>query len=258
MHPSLRRLVYSLCATLALSVGAAGCATVPEEAVVLSDAVGQRIAVVQASHEQFVSAYFGLSRERVEDFLQDRWIPTFLATFYADAQAAGLFELPDEAAAAQRDRVLAEIEAALVLPEEERAALLAAIERGLGSDAGATDPMQDFMMAAAEQIEAERRVLLGQLDQLERDALRELRATYAQLLQMQSTVTAYLAARKDVDDQQDRVLDRLGLLGTRDQAVQRVVDLNDRVVTLTEQGDAAADVVLQIRELLGLPSSGDG
>src|SRR3954469_569520 len=61
------------------------CVRVPPQAVVLSRTVGERLPDLQASHEAFVSAYFDVARQRVDDFLDQRWIPTFLGKFVQDA-----------------------------------------------------------------------------------------------------------------------------------------------------------------------------
>src|SRR6266567_5646769 len=62
-----------------------GCVRVPAQAVVLSRTVGERLPDLQTSHEAFVSVYFQLARARVEDFLDQRWIPTFLGNFVQHA-----------------------------------------------------------------------------------------------------------------------------------------------------------------------------
>lgn len=70
MHAARRRTALpSVILVSATLVGACG-PKVPPEAVELSAAVAEGIAAMQARHEALVSAYFDLSRNRVEDFLQ--------------------------------------------------------------------------------------------------------------------------------------------------------------------------------------------
>jgi len=70
----------------------AGCARVPSQAVVLSRTVGQRLTDIQTSHEAFVRAYFPVTRQRLEDFLENQWIPTFLGKFVDESQLMNQLE----------------------------------------------------------------------------------------------------------------------------------------------------------------------
>ena len=73
--------------TFAVTILLAACASVPPEAVELSQVAGRRVADAQASHEALAAAYFDLSRQRIEDFIDQRWTPRFLANFVAGSAA---------------------------------------------------------------------------------------------------------------------------------------------------------------------------
>ena len=78
--------IYIAALLLATSAMTSSCVRVLPQAVILSRTVGERLPDIQASHEAFVSAYFEVYRQRVQDFLDERWIPTFLGNFVADSQ----------------------------------------------------------------------------------------------------------------------------------------------------------------------------
>ncbi|MDT8369922.1 MAG: hypothetical protein RQ745_12010 [Longimicrobiales bacterium] len=233
----------------------AGCASIPQEAADLSHVVGQRLAAVQASHEGFARAYFQLSRDRVEDFLQRRWIPEFLATFVADADLAGELASPDPLTGVQEDRLREELAARLSLEGAALDRTVEAVKSGLG-DADRGEIVLDFATAALEQIEAQRRELIGPINQMEADALRELRRTWAELIQAQAGVTAFIQSTHDVTAEQDAVLARLGMLEARDRVIEDAVSLSEEVVRITDETGPAQDVLRRLRERLGTAEPG--
>src|SRR2546423_5298800 len=85
MATKVSKWIVVVLLTTILCLTFSSCIRIPPQAVILSRTVGERLPDLQASHEAFVSAYFQLSRARVEDFLDQRWIPTFLGNFVHDA-----------------------------------------------------------------------------------------------------------------------------------------------------------------------------
>jgi len=187
---------------------------------------------MQASHEAMVRAYFQMSRDRVEDFLQNRWIPEFLGTFVQDANLMDLLTVRET-----------------VTDEESTRDGLSDAERG--------EIVLEFAEAAVEEIERRRKELTLPIDGLENDLLRGLRGNYAQLIQMQNGVTAFLASAVDVTVEQDAVLQRLGLLEARDSIIERALSTNDMIVELTEGAGKAEDIIDQLKERLNIGASDD-
>ncbi len=210
-----------------LTLGPIACTPpVPPQSVALSEAVGERISVTQASHEAFLAQYFASSRARVEDFLQQRWIPRFLANFTADSQ---LME--------------ALTDSALVGPsaDQERGALVL-----------------DFASAAIAEIEDQRRSLLRPIDRLEREALAELRASYADLQAMNASITAYLASTQKISETQDDVLRRLHLLQSRDAALEKAVRLSDRIDRVLDAAGEIETIHAQLQRVVSDLDLGPG
>ena len=231
------------------------CAKVPEEAVSLSIVVGNRIAVVQTSHEKFVRKYFDLARMRVEDFLVNRWIPEFLETFVQDAKLMKKLENPKPFEQAEIDQLREELQRVVQARKLNQA--VSAVESALG-DSERGKITLEFAEAALEEIQAQRTELIQPLNQLETTAVAEIRGAYAELIQMQSSVTAFVKSVRKVNVEQDAILQRLGLLKARDQAVDRVISLNDRIVSLTQQAGTAKEIIAKIKNEVGTATSNSG
>lgn len=220
-------------------LGLSSCAKVPVQAVVLSRTVGERLPDLQASHEKFVRAYFQVSRERLEDFLDKQWIPEFLGTAIADThlmtKLGDVQPFTDE----QNARLKAKLDEAGISGSEQ-----AKVVRAVGNAFG--DPDRGKMVlqwseAALEQIQAKRKFLLDPIDAQEDKTLDELRKVYAQLEQAQSTVTAHLSSIRNVTEEQDKVLERLNLLRSRDQLIEGALKTNDEIVGLIDAGKSVKD-----------------
>jgi hypothetical protein len=221
-----------------------GCVKVPAQAVVLSRTVGERIPDLQASHEAFVSAYFDVARQRVEDFLDQRWIPTFLGKFVQDADLMQKLENVQPLSSEQNAQLAAKLQESGISPADQ-AKVLRAVNSAFGDpDRGKLVLL--FSEAALKQIEAKRKVLLNPIDEEERQSLEELRKVYAQVEQAQSTVTAHLSSIRKVSDEQDQVLARLGLLKERDSVIQKALQANQQIMGILDAGKDAEKTVQEL------------
>jgi hypothetical protein len=234
-----------LCALPAL---AAACATVPRQAVTLSAAVGTRLADMQSAHEKAISGYFQLTRERVESFLADRWIPDYLSALVIEgklvnrlATAKGLKDDQEAALKVELDKagipmasqtgILAAVNSSLANPERGRLALL-------------------FSEQAIEDIEAKRRSLVDPINAQEKQALAELRSAYAQLISAQSTITGHLTSVQKVTEAQDEALGKLGLLRQRDEAIDKAININEEVGGILNKGKNAIETLKDLEARL--------
>lgn len=231
-----------------LGLATSGCAKVPPQAVVLSRTVGERIADVQASHEAFLRGYFQLTRKRIEDFLADRWIPTFLDNFVKGSDLMNKLVNVQPLTEVQLTNLKARLEAAGVSPADQ-AKVLHVVNSTLG-DPDRGKLVLQFSEAALKQIELKRKSLLSPVDELERQALDELRKTYAELQQAQSTVTAHLSSIQQVTAEQDKVLERLGLLRKRDAIVESAINLNQQVMGILDAGKDGEKTITDLSAFL--------
>jgi hypothetical protein len=229
---------------------------VPQEAVVLSDFVGIQIAEHRASHEEFVRRYFEQSRDVVETFLRDRWIPEFLEDFVERSGVVPLLVTP-EGVLPEDDvrRLNAELQAVTEISASAHADIIAAVSRALG-DAERGQIMLEFAEAALAEIELQRAELIEPLDAQEQQVLGHLSRSYAQLQQAQAQVTAHLASVREVTGAQDELLQLAGIREVRDDALRAAVDLSDRLTAAAKAGESAADAIEEIKKILA--ASGEG
>ena len=232
-----------------------GCVRVPPQAVVLSRTVGERLPDLQASHEAFVSAYFQVSRERIQDFLDQRWIPTFLGKFVAESKLMDQLENVKHFTDQQNTALQAKLQSAGI-SSDEQAKVIKAVNDAFGDpDRGKLVLL--FSESALKQIELKRKALLDPIDAQERSSLEELRRDYAQLEQAQATVTAHLSSIQKVTDEQNQVLARLGLLKSRDAIIDKALQTNQQIMSILNAGDDAENTVKQLGEAikkLGIPT----
>ncbi len=244
----IKQVLFVLLIVAALD---AGCARVPSQAVVLSRTVGQRLTDIQTSHEAFVRAYFQVTRQRLEDFLENQWIPTFLGKFVDESQLMNQLENIQPLTEEQKTRLKASLQAASI-SSSDQAKVLQAVGDALGSPDRGRLVIQ-FSKAALDQIEKKRKSLLGPVDELERQTLTELGRSYAQIEEAQSTVSAHLSSISKVTEEQDKVLKQLGLLEKRDAVVDKALSANDKLMGILNGGKdpekTLSDLEEQIKNL---------
>lgn len=226
------------------------CASVPQEAVVLSDFVGTQIAEHRASHEEFVRLYFEQSRDIVETFLRDRWIPEYLEDFVDRSGVVPLIVTPDAVLAEDDlERLETELDALAEVSPSSHPDIIAAVGRAFG-DAERGQIMLEFAEAALAEIEIQRTELLEPLDAQEQEVLRHLSSSYAQLQQAQAQVTAHLASVREVTGAQDELLHMAGIRGVRDDALRAAIRLSDQLTAAAKAGTTAEDAIVEIRRIL--------
>jgi hypothetical protein len=226
------------------------CVSVPQETVVLSNLVSTQIAEHRASHEEFVRRYFNRSRDVVEMFLRDRWIPEYLDRFVAQSGVMELLATPDEVfGEGELERLQEELLAISGIGEVRMPLVLEAVTRVLGeSERGQI--MLEFAEVALAEIEAQRSELLDPLNQQEEEVLDYLAESYGQLQQAQAQVNAYLASAQELTRSQDEVLEVMGIRELRDDAFQRAVRLSEDLATAAKAGESAAEALERMKELI--------
>lgn len=75
--------------TVMLMVFSAGCATIPRETVVLSSEMGVMLSSAKTAHYNLLDQYAIERRERIDDFMQNVWIPRFIGTMAKDGDLWG-------------------------------------------------------------------------------------------------------------------------------------------------------------------------
>ncbi len=234
-----------------LAVLAASCASVPEEAVTLSNLVGVQIAEHRASHEEFVRRYYASSRAVVEMFLRDRWVPEYLERFVGESGVMDLLTTPDEVFdEAQLARLREEIMAVSGVGEVRTPLIVEAVSRVFG-DAERGRIMLDFAQVALEEIESQRSQLMEPLIQQEQEVLDQLGASYDQLQLAQTQLTAYLASVRGVNRSQEEILESMGIREARDAALERAIRLSEDLAAAAREGRSAAEALERMKAIIG-------
>jgi hypothetical protein len=241
----IRRVLGSLL-TILLFLNFSGCVKVPPQAVVLSRTVGERLPDLQASHEAFISAYFQLSRERVEDFLDQQWIPTFLGNAVREANLMHELENVQPLTAEQNTQLQAKLLEAGI-SQADQVKIIRAVSNAFG-DPDRGKLVLQFSESALKKIQAKRKSLLTPIDEQERQSLEELRKVYAQVEQAQNTVTAHLSSIRKVSEEQDQVLARLGLLKERDAIIDKALQTNQAILGIIDASEDATKTVKELEE----------
>ncbi len=205
--------------TLLLSCALAacvGCASVPREVVELSYMLGEDIGATHTSYVQLVRLHFDSLRKRTDDFLVERWQPTYLRNFIQDGELISLATDSDPT---------------LVL-----------------------EGVQTWVEVAMEEIQAKRHTLLDPLDQQERELLVAIDEAFERMRTVNATITAHLNSIRSVDKIQSDALDRLGLSDLRDRIDRGLVaasQLAEAGIQKTIEADHLIDESRDIREHIG-------
>ncbi len=196
---------FGLSLAWALAVACAGCATVPNEAILLSEAIGDDLNAVHASYAALVRTHFASLRQQVNAFIDTRWTPTYLREFIASGDLVALATAKDPT---------------VVLD-------------GVGAWAG----------VAVEEIEGKRHELLDPLDRDEQSLLASVDDAFARLSQANATVTAHLRSLRHVKEAEDQALQALRLKDLRDSVTVKLAETSERTAkALQELEKATGDV----------------
>jgi hypothetical protein len=229
-------------------VFATACATVPKQAVTLSTAVGTRLADMESAHEKAISGYFQLTRERVESFLADRWIPDYLGALVKEGNFVNVLMTAKGMKDDQETSVKAELDKAGV-PKASQSEILSSINSAFANPERGRLALL-FSEQAIHDIEAKRRSLVDPINAQEKQALTELRSAYAQLIEAQSTITGHLSSVQKVTEAQDEAIAKLGLLRQRDAAIDKAININEEVGGILNKGKTAIETLKDLEAKL--------
>ena len=174
-----------------------GCAStqVPRASVELSEIVGDQTAQIQTSHEEFVKLYYNELREDVDVFMREKWVPEFLARAVENERFKTAHTEAYMVSSLNHDSVAAQISH---LPSALKTSVFQAVK---APKAELGNVLIGFGEAAVVEIEKQRAIMIGRIDEQEQAVLSHLRQTYADLYRAQSTIEANLRATADVTEQ---------------------------------------------------------
>ena len=190
----------SVCVVLVMTA----CASVPKEAVTLSDAVGQDIEQLQTGYRQTVRFSFNQMRKAGLSVIDNVWTPAFLKHFIEEGT---LVEFAKEA------------------DENDRAELV-----------------EFWAREAIEEIDIKRKEFTVPLQEKEDALLANIDAAFDRLIRANAAVTAHLNSVVKVQELQDKALDMAGLRDVRDKVNAAIVDASQFSADAIKDVEAAAEI----------------
>lgn len=225
---------WPLVAAFVLALGLSACATTPRETVVLADVMGQQLAELQRSHEQFVRLHYRSQREAVQRFMEEQWIPRFMNNAFED-QDSGFPDAFSEAVdnlLFDPTEITRKIERSTNLNSTEKAIVLDAFEEARRDGrAEMGDLMIGFAQGAMAQIEIQRQSMLEPIDRQESIVLERLSQAYADVQLSHITIRSHLNSAVELQESRDQVARKLGILEEQQQFVQQALDLSDKAAS---------------------------
>lgn len=173
---------------------AAGCASIPPEAPELSGQLGSRITAIELAHNRLLEQFFAEKRRRVDDFVQEVWVPTYAAEFFGDPRV---------------DEVWKEVVKSN--DPKDRLRFVVLVGPRLQS-----------------KINEKRMELVRPLEDLERAVKAKLKVDYDQARAINNTLTSFLQSASKVDANRKRYLEMLGIT---DKQVDKFIDETDEAVS---------------------------
>jgi hypothetical protein len=234
---------------LFLPLFATACITAPKETVTLAENMQQETTQLQSANEALVGAYYGALRQRVEDFITNVWIPTFLNKAVQNASVQTQMQGALGAANITSTDIVTKVNADTTLTAAERAAVVTAINNAaVGGRAQLGLVMIGFSQEALAQIAKQRSAMVDPIDQQEQLVLTNLRTAYAQLQAEQATVKAYLTSVVNVTQAQDAVLQRVGVLDQRNAALNAAAVASADAARLLSDAKGAEAFITKLQQ----------
>ena len=189
------------------AVATVGCASIPPEAPELSGQLGSRITAIESSHNRLLEQFFADKRRRVDEFVQEVWVPTFATEFFGDPQVDAVWK-----------QVVASND------PKDRLRFVVLVGPRLQS-----------------KINEKRVELIKPLEDLERTVKAKLKLEYDQARAINNTLTSFLQSASKVEANRKRYLE---MLGVTDKQVEAFIDDTDEAVTdLVEKSRGAQEKV---------------
>jgi hypothetical protein len=206
-----------------------GCVSAPRETIELAEIVDRQITEMQVSHERFVHLYYNKLRDDIDSFLEEKWIPQFVANVVKGSGENGKQFVADLDIAYRLATVDWEkaIRIEGIEDENVKNAIHGAIEQLTTQEKARLGMvLLDFSRGVQEQINERRKSLISPIDQQEAYILDQFRATYTDLQQGTSAIKAHLAAVVNFVNEPDKVLEKLGVLDTQKRIMSTAIRLN--------------------------------
>jgi len=215
------RKVLALVFISAMTCGISACASIPAEAPVLSDELGNRLQAIESAHLALLHRYMEEKRARVNEFIDHEWIPTFTHEFFSDPEMQAAWNQVVQSGS-----------------EEDRSGYLLNVAPAL-----------------MEEISAKRNEMLLPLYEIERQLEQGLREDYSQAKAINTALTSFLTSASQVAQTRQNYLARAGVDegALRDFVAEMDDTVNDLVVKKGQAVDAyqtTQDYLARMKEIV--------
>jgi len=195
----IKRIAVILC----VSIVSSGCVSVPPEATALSEQLGLSLSAIEKAHIKLAHDHFSEKRDRIDQYIDDVWIPSFSQEF---------FNLP------------------------ANQALWDDVITSNGSNDRTT-----FLLTVGpviqKNINSRRHALMEPLNVLETKVIQRLRSEYVIARFINQSISSYLHTVSEIGENRQRYLDKIGfdelrlndLLDRTDSAIASLVGRTDRI-----------------------------
>jgi len=225
-----------------------GCFSAPKQTIELAEITDEQIAELQKSHIRFVQLYYDKLREDINDFIDNKWTPTFLSKAVQNEQFRE--SLDDAYATSTIDPADLSISwKGQPLPEPQNRAVLSGVKTAITDEQAKLGAvLLGFSKAALKEINARRTSLLASVDDQEQMVIDEINGAFADLQRSQAAIKGYLASAVNLKAQQDLALKKLGVLEKSQNLTNAVLEKADKLSGLLQSGEDANKILNQVTE----------
>ncbi len=215
-----KRMLALILATLSLEA----CASIPPEAPELSAQLGARVSSLEAAHVRLLEEFFLEKRRRVDEFVQEAWVPIFAQEFFRDQK-------------------------------------IDAVWKQVVQSQDPNDRLKFITLVGPklqEKINRKRIQLIQPLDELEVTIKNKLKLEYDQTRAINNTLTAFLQSASKLEENRKRYLDMVGItdkdvdkfVHETDRAVSQLVDASRNIEDRVKDGEQYREGIENILEEL--------
>jgi hypothetical protein len=183
------------------------CVTIPRETVTLSKTIGKDLQALNRSHRNSVEIYYKKIKDDINHLINDNYAPSVI--HYVLKGELEKYRDGDSS-------IFRTIE-------------IAGHGEGKQESENAIREMQDFLIAAWEQIEAERTELLDPILKQEAEIVFSIDQAYKNVIYANATITGYLESVQKVKETQKEALALIGLAGVDTITVNTLANLSEQV-----------------------------
>lgn len=199
---------------------ASGCASIPPEAPMLSQELGNRIGAIEAAHINLLVKFFEEKRNEIDRFVDEEWVPVFADEIFSTQMIQDTWDQ-------------------IVREDNKRDRLEFLVRLGPKLQAKINEKRAEFVKP---------------IDDLERKLRMKIAGEYDQARSINNTLTSFLVSASKVTENRARYLDMLGIADdsvseTISNIDNAVSDLLKKAEDLPEQLEKGKQYLKKIKEI---------